>query len=525
MTLYFGNSPISTVASQWKNPIEKFHELPQPSASNLQTEKFDNQDAVCILESEIAYCDLRTTKTRFFATTELVTCLFIYIFNDKEERLGFHYTYLLQLDWQSLFQKFKEKHNLKVVFVGASCKDQAYQSMCLKNIEDATKSLVDYFRTKRDFNVTVVGQQTLQANQVRSSDLPGLISIFVQHQLNEISLRIFGQPFLFPIDLVNPANNFPDRPSLFPIPGLGEVLFANLDILITQKLFKDKAQFPLTAQWIFSKSCYQELEKYYSQYMGTGLRDFALNLSNHKFFPVGPAKDTIPEYFLRLAHLSNFQFAPNSKPCLVYDNGYNFENMRFSQIFLEICRNHAKLINEHKKLSKDFKEFNIKLLKAFNYIDDNPESKNIYKSCEKRIVNILERFLAHQKSFQLACAFGNVDKVRSMLSMGWIDITYCDESQRTHLHYAVMRAPLVTDLLKKTIESRSTEDCLAQHPAIVRLLLGQPGIQANLKNSNGFTPLEIAERDAKEDNPKTNPFEKQIANEIIKQFTVVESLH
>jgi hypothetical protein len=521
MTIYIGKQPI-----EWSTPSEaaaissNFDRLGQPQVTDKQTEEFQMDKSVTILQEEYAYCDLsqNPANVRFFATRELVSCIFIYIFNESSERLAIHCSGCTNLDWELLFNAFKHRHKFSAIIVGACVYREEYNAEAQTCMTQVIKSLITFYaNNKPSFDLMITRQQTFNCNRAKEKDLPGLISVYLQSKLNEISLTVLGRPFEFPIDTKNPMKNFQDKPVPY-LPGLAEGIFMNADFIIKKCTLQKESDLEMVGNLLFSNRYFNDLKKFYLLYSNAILCDFAVNLANHHFFPFCQPISQLPNSTLRQALLLNKNINPSLNHTYVFNGREQLNTFTFTKDFISFCRSQASSIRRHRELLTQ-NQINKELLQRFDAGDFNTQdAQKIYKQLEQRLVPIIEKFIELQNSLRTACALGDADRVAKLLQLGLIDVNAPDENNRTPLHYAVMRAPLVEQFRQANSE-RSLDTCLKGHPGVVRLLLTQEGIIRDPKNDNQRTPLFIATRDSDEKNTQTSPLEKQVAREIVSLFS------
>lgn len=530
MTIYIGAKPYFGQGQQEATNLpDSYNQLGQPTISDQQTEQYNPETSVTLLEEEYVYCNRSVNpQTRFFATRELVTNLFIYIFNNAKESLAIHYSGWEPLNWELLINKFQQRQSLSAIFIGARIDREEVQNSCQAMVKGALYTLREFYARKRPtFNFTITHQKTLRLNHLKEEDLPGLITVYLANKFNEISQALFRKPFHFPINTKDPKSNFQGHPNLgtIDLAQLTQILFWKAESIVEIGLIKNEAYLFELGTCLFSSSCYNSLKQAYLEYSNTSLCDFAVNLENHRVFPISQPMSQIPQVTLRQAVLHNKWFVSDQShhPTCVFDGRYFPSAYTFSKEFIARCRKHAANIQQTRDISSIPTHVNFPLIidfKALPFITqkDTLMMKFACKFFEARLVLILERFIKNQKTLRIACAFGDSEQVKTLLQEGLIDPNEPDEHGNTPLHFAVMDAFQVSELLNKHNPEGDLRTCLQGHPAIVRLLLGQEGVNQSPRNTQGHLPLDLAKRDAMPENKKASQVEKDVANEIVAIF-------
>jgi len=137
------------------------------------------------------------------------------------------------------------------------------------------------------------------------------------------------------------------------------------------------------------------------------------------------------------------------------------------------------------------------------------------EACESGRKYVRKEIVNH--SFRLACAVGDIEKVKQFLQDENVNINGRDPFyQRSALHYAVMRAALLPKYIRQSGVNWNAAVAMSKHVAIVEMLLGH-GAQTDAKNSEGNTVLDIVKREAEGEQKTTStPCDREVAKALLK---------
>lgn len=125
----------------------------------------------------------------------------------------------------------------------------------------------------------------------------------------------------------------------------------------------------------------------------------------------------------------------------------------------------------------------------------NPLLKDDSVLDQKLSDQIKIREYINQQLFFLACAFGDLEKVKYFIEIQKVDIDSLDHCTRNGLHFAVMRKELVEKLLNIHKPDYLIEDCLKSHLQVFQYLIMQ-GANIDQKNSANNSPMELLIRES-----------------------------
>lgn len=502
---------------------QALRQLPVDTVSNQTAEGFSPDRTEGIIEEEYAFLDIsKNPNTQFLATRHVGDCLVLYIYNDSGERCLIHHIPGRGPRWEAIFNHFKDK-KVKLVFWGGR---PLQPHPALVSMTSILNHLIDFTRQHPEVKVDIIRHRFASFNAPQKGEMAQAVTHFLQDRFILAFKLHLSEPFERKVNVADPAQNFPE--TALPQDAVQRA---------TELVFSDPVRWPellgnrLTAAALngiaaiaFSKQGFAQISITIEKHKFTYLTNFAVHLENHRVFPcpvLALANEPLRQAFLfSKAFQSSVDYRAAGEP--IY----------FPEPFIRLCHDFSKkdALSKIQNAPNPIPEF----LQAFNMLKNtgSPDADWLENMrIQKNLVEILLYYRTHvgeftslklhqEESLRLASAFGLADRVRQLLherQQCGFDHNACDHLQRTALHYGVMRQRLVQDLLTKDNLARfclpanySSEECLKGHSDVVKALLAAE-LKVDCKNSNGLSPLQIAQRDA--DSKDRTPLEMEVAKE------------